>query len=323
MEDRKYGTVMTVGGSVAAKELGFCHGHEHLFNDNEYAAGLNPDLRLDDFDSTMAELELFKACGGGCVVDAQPVGCGRMAGWLVAASWLTGVRIAASTGFHKPEYYAPGHWIHTLGDDALLGIFMSEAMEGMFAHAGTFPPSGRLDARPGVIKAAIGAGGIAGRTVALLSAAAECSAQTGLPLLCHVENARHATDLLHFFEARGVRPGSVILCHLDRNPEDSTCILEAAQAGAFVELDTIGRPKYHDDDEEAKLILGLLETGLGDGILLGLDTTRARMKSYGGSVGLDYIAKRFIPKLVSYGVPEATIQRMMFHNPARALSIRK
>jgi 5-phospho-D-xylono-1,4-lactonase len=323
MNSVDHGTVMTVRGPVAAVELGFCHGHEHLFNDNEYAARQNPDLLLDDFDSTMAELKLFKNCGGGCVVDAQPVGCGRVADWLVSVSQLSGVHIVASTGFHKLDYYPPGHWIHTLGEDALLKIFMREATQGMFVHTGETPPTGRVDAKPGVIKVALGAAGLAERYTALLSAAAKCSRQTGLPLLCHIENGRHAMELLNFVVERGVRPNSAILCHLDRNLNNSAFILEAAKTGAFVELDTIGRFKYHDDDLEAGLILGLLEAGLEDSIMLGLDTTRARMKSYGGNIGLDYIATNFIQKLKACGVSDEGIHKLMFRNPARALSIGK
>jgi 5-phospho-D-xylono-1,4-lactonase len=317
------GKIMTVRGPVEASALGFCHTHEHLFNDNAFAAASNPDLLIDSFENTMEELALFRKSGGGCVVDAQPVGCGRVAEWLSSASWLSGVRIVASTGFHKLGFYPPGHWIHTIKEDEALRLFMSEAVEGMYEHGEAYPPAGRINAKPGVIKVAVDSCGIVGRYAELLCAAAECSKQTGLPLLCHLEMGQGSKETLAFLQKCGVKPGSIILCHLDRTLEDMGRICEAASAGVFMEFDTIGRPKYHGDGEEAALILGLVEGGFGGNILLGLDTTRARLKSYGGSIGLDYLASDFLPRLRQNGVPEKAVHQFMFENPARALTIKQ
>jgi phosphotriesterase-related protein len=51
---------------------------------------------------------------------------------------------------------------------------------------------------------------------------------------------------------------------------------------------------------------------------MSLDTTRARLSSYGGRPGLDHILARFIPLLRRRGLPEAQIRAFFLENPARA-----
>jgi hypothetical protein len=70
---------MTVNGPIWSKQLGFCHSHEHLFIARGKLADINPSLCIDNFEKTVEELKLYKKSGGISVVDAQPVGCGRMA----------------------------------------------------------------------------------------------------------------------------------------------------------------------------------------------------------------------------------------------------
>ena len=57
-------------------------------------------------------------------------------------------------------------------------------------------------------------------------------------------------------------------------------------------------------------------------LLLSLDTTRERLKSYGGQLGLDYLKTVFLPKLRAHGVSDEQITQITVHNPAAALAIR-
>jgi phosphotriesterase-related protein len=95
---------------------------------------------------------------------------------------------------------------------------------------------------------------------------------------------------------------------------------EVAAAGAWLELDTIGRFKYHSDEAEMDMIRYLHDHGLGGRILLGLDTTRRRMRSYGGDIGLDYIHASFFPLLRQNGFQEPQLRLMIAGNPAKALA---
>ena len=64
----------------------------------------------------------------------------------------------------------------------------------------------------------------------------------------------------------------------------------------------------------------MLSCDYEDQLLLSLDTTRERLKAYGGSMGLDYILNTFIPMLREYGVPQQAIAAMTVKNAAQALS---
>jgi predicted metal-dependent phosphotriesterase family hydrolase len=65
----------------------------------------------------------------------------------------------------------------------------------------------------------------------------------------------------------------------------------------------------------------MLEKGHAARITLGMDSTRERFLSYGGSFGLHYLLTSFIPALRKSGVVEADIERMTVSNPAAALAV--
>lgn len=316
----KSSVVETVNGSVQNSDMGFCHSHEHLFIADGESAKVNSALRLDDFDKTLSELFLYKKAGGSSIVDAQPVGCGRIAQFLAEASKRSGINIIASTGFHKLIFYPYDHWIHTIDQDKLTELFISEIKTGMFIDADFGFPSKRIHCLPGVIKTASDIYGVDSKYKNLFAAAADASAATGTPVLSHTEMGVGAAEQIQIFTSHGVPAESIIICHLDRKVRDISYHLEIAHSGVYMEFDTIGRLKYHSDEDEARFIAEMTSRGFGDKILLGLDTTRERMKSYGGSLGLDYIQKTFISLLKKYGLTDDTIRKFVVDNPARAFS---
>ena len=70
--------VITVTGPVPEEELGFCQSHEHLFIAKGRSFEENPALWMDDISKIRQEAARYRRAGGGTLVDAQPVGCGRM-----------------------------------------------------------------------------------------------------------------------------------------------------------------------------------------------------------------------------------------------------
>lgn len=314
--------IMTVANAIDSTDLGFCHSHEHLFIAGGQPEKINPSMKLDDFDKTVLELNLFKSNGGSGIVDAQPVGSGRMADFLLRASIAANVNIIASTGFLKPVFYPPEHWIHKMSERQLADLFTDEIKTGMFIGCDAEYPNVRIPAKAGVIKTASDSAGITGEYVKLFTSAAEASKSTGTPILSHTERGAAALEQFQFYNDNGVDTDSIILCHIDRNLKDFAYLMEIAQTGVFMELDTIGRFKYHSDEDEAGFIVKLVERGFEDKILLGLDTTRERMKNYGGNLGLDYIKKVFIPLLKSYGLTDDIIDKFTIKNPAKAFRIK-
>jgi phosphotriesterase-related protein len=205
---------------------------------------------------------------------------------------------------------------------SLFELFCQEIRHGMFINADTQPPLESIDAKAGAIKTAIDEDRMEDSSKKWFEAAAEASVVTGVPIICHTESAEQGMYLAEFYLKRGVVPGNIIICHLDRTLVDVNLHREIASLGVYVEYDTIGRFKYHDDVGEARLIAQMIEWGFERSILMGLDTTRERLKSYGGNIGLGYIVQKFIPLMRSLGIPDKPIRRMVVENPAEAFSVK-
>jgi len=74
--------IRTVAGDSPENEQGFCQCHERLFIRKGKPSNVNDSLCMEDFAKSLEELKLYRLCGGQSMVDAQPVGCGRMAGFF-------------------------------------------------------------------------------------------------------------------------------------------------------------------------------------------------------------------------------------------------
>lgn len=307
-------TVQTVTGPRDLAELGHCQMHEHLFVRDTPAARQNPALRIDDEEKSAQELRDYLAAGGRALVDAQPVGAGRDAQALARLSRASGALIVTVTGYHRPMFYPSDSFFFEQGEDALFDRFLMELSVGVVDGAA------RLEVRAGAVKAALGPDGPEGRDAVLLRAAARAAARGDVPLILHTERGAGAVAAVKLCERLGVDPSRVLVCHADRQAGDFRPHEEIAATGAFLEYDTIGRFRYHDDESEIRLILHMLDKGHRDRLLLSLDTTAGRLSSYGGSIGLTYLLAAFLPALVRAGVPQSDLDAITRRNPVRAFA---
>jgi phosphotriesterase-related protein len=150
-------------------------------------------------------------------------------------------------------------------------------------------------------------------------AGAEAHARTGAPLCVHTEHGTMGLALVERLASLGVDPRSVILAHLDRNP-DAGEHAETAAAGAWLQLDGPGRTRYWPDSTILALIAELAERGVADRLLLGGDTgRRSSMRAYGGGPGLDYLFARFKPRL-ERELGHDLSDQIFVANPARAFA---
>jgi len=321
--------IRTVAGDIEPEALGYCQCHEHLFIAKGISGEKVPSLILDDYLKTTEELELYFEKGGSAVVDAQPVGCGRMTAELLQASEQSGVHIIASTGFHKFDFYDSKHFVFEMDQSQLEQLFVDELTTGMYIdNANGIPvPSVQGTARAGIVKTASD-----GRDIRhkfdqlpvyrkLFSAAGSAAYKTGAPVMTHLEMGKGADSQLDVLCSRGISPHRIIMSHLDRVIDASLLDyqMDAVRSGVYLQFDTIGRSKYHSDETEASFIAMLCEKGFQDRILIGLDTTNERMKSYGGSIGLDYIMDHFRYLLREFGVDDNLFHQFTVNNPKQAL----
>lgn len=301
-------TVQTVTGSLPVDRLGHCQLHEHLFVAEGPATLKNPALLIDDKLRSCAELLAYRNAGGGSCLDAQPGEAGRSAQALMQISRDSGVPIISVTGYHLPQYYPKTHWIFDASEDELYAYFSDELLRGCVEAR---------EVRPGAVKAAISTEGLTGRNLERYRAAARAAARAEVPLVVHTEKGFDGVRAVELACACGMPAHRILICHVDRQAENYEPHDLIAETGAMLEYDTIGRFKYHDDEAECRLILHMLERGYEHQLLFSLDTTRERLSSYGGTIGLNYILTVFLPMLAASGISEQTIQTITIENPKR------
>lgn len=308
--------VRTVKGDIDPCRLGWCQCHEHIFIADGPSRRINGALFMDDFDKSLQEARLYREAGGRSFVDAQPFGCGRMAKSLVRVSEQSDVNIVACTGFHKTEFFQDADWLQKQTEDTLARVYIREITEGMDEGTG-------IAAKAGLVKCAAIRGTYQANALyaKLFAAAASAAYETGAPILVHFDPNADAMELIEYFGRYYISADRLIFCHLDRTRYDASYHQQLAQAGVYLEYDTIHREKYHSDEKELDLIESMVRAGFQSHLLLGLDTTNQRLKSYGASFGLDDILIRFRP-ILEERIGSDAVTAMMTVNPGDALCFR-
>lgn len=305
--------VRTVAADLPAAQLGHAQCHEHIYLRKGPGYDMNPALCMDEYDRSLQELEAYRLAGGSTIVDAQPGGFGRDEEKLLRLSKDSGVNIVAVTGFHKLCF---------LEDQELLG-YSEDALTQRFSREITHGMLNCSNAKAGVVKAAWDGDGPNDPEIRkFFGAVAGTAAQTGAPVLIHTEKDTRVFELLKFFESYGVAPNRLLICHLDRTIPDPVLHKEVMAAGCYLCYDSVNRLKYVSHRQELSLISQMCRDGFADQIVLSLDTTAARLRSYGATdMGLDYLLRDFYPMLVEEGLDEHTIQKLYRTNAPHILAM--
>jgi 5-phospho-D-xylono-1,4-lactonase len=293
--------VRTVRGDIAPDELGACDAHEHLF----LVTPAQPGDEFCDVDKAVEEARTLRAAGANALVDWTPIGVGRDLTGLRRVSEEVGLHVVAATGLHREVHYRPDDPLRAETVDSLADRFAAEIASDEIGC--------------GVVKVGAGYHRLADFERKAFEAAAEAHARTGPPVCVHTEHGTMGLELVELLGSLGVAASSVLLAHLDRNPDPGEHS-ETAAAGAWLQLDGPGRTKYWPDSVIVELIGSLAERGHAERILVGGDTGRASMlRAYGGGPGLDYVFRRFKPRLERELGPELT-EQIFVANPARAFA---
>jgi phosphotriesterase-related protein len=268
--------VRTVLGDVEPSALGPCDAHEHLF----LVTPIQPGDDFVEVDRAIEEARTLVAAGARSLVDWTPLGLGRDLDGLAAVAHATGLHVVAATGLHRDAHYVDDDPLRAERVDALAARFSDE-----------------IRGRCGVIKVGASYHRLTPFEEIAFEAAAAAHAETGAPVCVHTQHGTMGLAIVERLQALGVPPASVVLAHLDRNP-DAGEHAETAASGAWLQLDGPGRTKYWPDSTILQLIADLAERGHGGRILLGGDTgRRSMMRAYGGGPGMDYVFARFKPRL--------------------------
>jgi 5-phospho-D-xylono-1,4-lactonase len=290
--------IRTVLGDIRPDELGPCDAHEHLFLDTP----AQPGEEFLDADKAVEEARTLAAAGARSLVDWTPLGLGRDLDGLARVSRETGLHIVAATGLHRDAHYLPEDWYRTAPVDELADHFTVE-----------------LNDHCGIIKLGASYHHLTPFEERAFEAGAEAHKRTGAPVCVHTQHGTMGLRIVERLRDLGVPPTSVVLAHVDRNP-DAGEHAETAATGATLQLDGPGRTKYWPDSTILQLIADLAERGHAARLLLGGDTGRRTMlRAYGGGPGLDYVFARFKPRLERELGAELS-EQIFVANPARAFA---
>jgi predicted metal-dependent phosphotriesterase family hydrolase len=290
--------VRTVLGDIAPADLGPCDAHEHLFLDTP----AQPGEGFLDRDKAVEEARTLVAAGARSLVDWTPIGLARDLDGLAHVARETGLHVVAATGLHRDAHYTADDPLRSASVDELAERFESE-----------------LAARCGVIKAGASYHHLTAFEEKAFEAVAAGHGSTGAPVCVHTQHGTMGLALVERLASLGVQPTSVILAHIDRNP-DAGEHAETASTGATLQLDGPGRAKYWPDSTILQLIADLAERGHAARLLLGGDVGRRGMlRAYGGGPGLDYVFARFKPRL-ERELGQDLSEQIFVANPARAFA---
>jgi phosphotriesterase-related protein len=314
--------VRTVLGDIAPECLGVCDYHDHLFQVSPLLTGDELDLEKP----SQEEAATMVAAGIQAMVEATPTGLGRRPEAVARISLATGLNVVHATGFHREEHYEPGSWVLKATEsqlaarvkrDVTAGLGIDDCVEDS-PTART--PDGQL-IRAGLVKVGAGYWRISSFERRALAAAAQAGADTGAPVMVHLEHGSAAWEVLAVLNGCGLSCDRIALAHVDRNL-DPYLHTELTQAGAYIGYDGMARHRLAPDSALIDCLRRALELGADPSrLLIGADVARAsRFRAYGGLPGMEYLPKRFLPRLERC-LGQSVVEGFMRANPARWLTL--
>jgi predicted metal-dependent phosphotriesterase family hydrolase len=297
------GSVRTVLGDVDGAALGPTYCHEHLIT--RPAPGFGDDLRLDDEERAVEELQYFRAAGGDAIVEATTPEFGRDLDALRRLATRTGVHVVACTGHVSEEYWRGVLDLDRRPEAELVADYLADLADGA-----------------GIVKAGTSRGGPTATEAKLLRAAAAAQRETGAPVTTHTTAGTDALEQTDVLAGAGADLSHVCIGHVDRLLDDELH-LELARRGVFLGYDCISKEQYAPDAERVRLIVRLVEEGHGGQVLLSGDLARrSYLEAWGGSPGYRYILESFVPRLRDAGLDDEATRGLLVENPARLLAWR-
>ena len=308
-------SIQTVTGRIDATQLKAAYVHEHLYTlATPEVVAENASMELSDLHKIRQDLELFKQAGGNLIVEVTTVDYGRDLTKLRVLSEMSGVYIVGTAGFNKGTYNRSFLENRTAEDVAK--ELIAEIQTGIDG------------VKPGILKIGTSKDSIQPWELTGLHAISIAHLATGIPITTHTQNGTMANEQLDLFVSFGVKPSSVILGHMDQNP-DFEQHEKLIDRGAFLGYDSIPKTKYDTKERAIDFIIRFARLNKHTHILLSGDFARqSYFKGFGGKPGLDCLLVEFKPELRNRLIEanldaDRILEDLFTHNPRRALALRE
>jgi len=316
--------IETVTGRITPETLGVTYAHEHILCDQRRCRKegmLQPGtdgglMVLDDEAIAIRELGELVSLGADAMCEMTMQAWGRDVVAFKRISEATGLKIIATAGFYIESCHPA--FVAEQSIEQLAEGLIREVKEGVDGTG----------IRCGLLKSAVGRQVVEGPELKCAKAVARAQRATGATITTHTSGSMRfeilggniGTLLLDVLAEEGADPGRVIIGHTDENA-DIRNLTTQCKRGAFIQFDVIGKKHWMLDETRADLVRELVDRGQEDHLLLGTDRNRKfELKSYGG-IGYAHLLTAFVPMLRERGIPQATIDKFLIHNPRRALTM--
>jgi phosphotriesterase-related protein len=347
---------MTLGGPVAAEELGIVLPHEHiLFDTSAYQTAPRDDrerelasapmtldnagdlrrsplvsaenLRMKDEDVAVRELGYLRDAGGRTVVDCTQPELGRDVRAVERVARAAGVNVIAVTGHYIAATQDPS--VATQSVDEITAWMIGELRDGIDGSG----------LRAGAIKLAISSVPRMPSTErACLEACAQAQAETGAVITLHnpVPFQRRGVEVVRLLARAGADPERVIMGHMTHSSPDDWYHRSIMDTGATIQFDRFGAellqeadagfnrwglyPGEPRDTTVVQEIATLVKYGYGDRILLSHDVGfRNALRSFGG-YGYAHVPTRIASYLRTLGLLDDDLRLLLVENAARLVA---
>ena len=305
-------TVLTVNGLIKPDALGLTFAHEHVLVDFGGAQVVSPNRYNADeaFDKILPYLKEIKELGAQSFAECTPNYLGRDVRLLLRLSKASGLHILTNTGLYGavdgkflPDYMA------TETAEQLARRWIDEYRNGIDGTG----------IRPGFIKIGVNNGPLNKADRKLVEAAAQTHAKTGLTIAAHTGDAAAALEELEIIQSAGVHLSAFIWVHAQGKGTKNH--LEAARAGAWVEIDGISDQNYVDHAQQVK---ALRDADLLNRVLVSCDAGWYRVGEPQGGTYRSHavLLERFVPELQKQGLSDEEVNQLLVTNPAAAFTVR-
>jgi len=343
------GKVQTVLGPIEPGQLGITHTHEHLLIDltcyfqmpeeasrrADVHAPLTMDMlgrmekawyynldnnQLFSVERAIEEVMEFKLNGGNSLVDTTNIGLARDPLALARISRAAGLNVIMGASHYVPVSYPAD--MSKRSEDAIASQIIRDLTEGV----------GDTGVRSGVIGEIGVVWPMTPDQRKVLRASARAQVETGAPILIHSGGHNDSpSEILDVLAESGADPKRIIMGHLDFAIQDRKALKRLAKSGCFLEYDIFGiegsgieymgyEMQLMNDVQRLETFEFLIEGGHGDQLLCAQDVCQKRQYTRYGGKGYGHILGSIVPRMRRRGFTQAQIDKILVHNPARALT---
>lgn len=300
-------------GEEAVAENPFQMQHMHWLRQNPYSSHENLLLQQETC-AVRDELLVYRRAGGGTIVENTTTGIDRNLPMLKQLAKDTGVHIIAGAGYYVDCTHTEA--TKRMSVEQLTDIIVSEVLHG----------GDSTDIRCGVI-GEIGTGWpITDSEKRVLRASAHAQSQLGCPVIIHPgRNPAAPAEVIRILQEAGGDIEKTVMSHLDRTIFDEGELLEFAKLRSYLEYDLFGTEMLNypyntevdmpSDSQRVKTLSFLVKEGYEDKILVAHDIhTKNRLTKFGGH-GYSHILKNIVPKMLTRGITQHQVDKILIDNP--------